>query len=189
MADETKERILAAALDLFSTRGFSAVSTKAIAEAAAVNEVTLFRIFSTKRKLYMEVFRRYSIPADDPSILSVVTGDIHGDLFVLARAISNLFVRNSKLVRMSLKDLAMFEDIDRDLKRQPELLTAQVVSFFKRRLEAGPGEGERERIARTFVDAIFAVTIHYVNIGATEADFDDFLRTFSRIFSAGLGSA
>lgn len=189
MADETRERILAAALDLFSTRGFTAVTTKAIAEAAAVNEATLFRNFTSKRKLYAEVLQSYAIHADDPEIGAIVAGDVRVDLLVLARAIADLFVRNAKVVSMSLKDLALFEDLGRDLKRRPELLTSQVASFFKRQREAGMIQGDCERIARTFVDAIFAVTVHYVNIGATDTDLDGFLRTFSRIFSAGLGKA
>jgi AcrR family transcriptional regulator len=186
MSDGTRERILAAALDLFSARGFSAVRTKAIAEAAGVNEVTVFRLFSSKRNLYREVYRCYSIPADDESIRSIVEGEDEIDLGALARAIANLVLRNGKLVRMSIKNIAMFEDIDRDLKRQPELLTAQVTSCFEQQRKAGFFEGECASAARTFVDAVFSTTIHFLNIGAGDAALDDFLLTFSSIFAAGV---
>jgi hypothetical protein len=80
----------------------------------------------------------------------------------------------------------MFEDIDRDLKRQPELLTAQVTSFFERQREAGLFRGECAPVARAFVDSIFAVTIHYVNFGSVEKELDGYLRTFSSVFAAGV---
>lgn len=45
---DTSERILAAARDLFAERGYAATTTRAIAEAAGVNEVTVFRRFENK---------------------------------------------------------------------------------------------------------------------------------------------
>jgi AcrR family transcriptional regulator len=47
----TEERILAAARDLLTRSGFMALTTRAIAEAAGVNEVTLFRHFGSKERL------------------------------------------------------------------------------------------------------------------------------------------
>lgn len=48
-ARNTDQLILDAALDLFGERGYSATSTRTIAERAGVNEVTLFRRFESKR--------------------------------------------------------------------------------------------------------------------------------------------
>ncbi|HRX45279.1 MAG TPA: helix-turn-helix domain-containing protein [Acholeplasmataceae bacterium] len=45
----TEKKILLAATKLFSESGYSGVSTRKIAEAAGVNELTLFRIFKSKR--------------------------------------------------------------------------------------------------------------------------------------------
>ncbi|MDI6901639.1 MAG: TetR/AcrR family transcriptional regulator [Anaerosomatales bacterium] len=47
-AHGTEERILDAATELFSERGYAATTTRAIADAAGVNEVTLFRRFESK---------------------------------------------------------------------------------------------------------------------------------------------
>lgn len=47
-AHETGERILDAAAELFSTHGYAATTTRAIAETAGVNEVTIFRRFDNK---------------------------------------------------------------------------------------------------------------------------------------------
>lgn len=42
------DRILDAANDLFGERGYSATTTRALAERAGVNEVTIFRLFGSK---------------------------------------------------------------------------------------------------------------------------------------------
>lgn len=51
----TRERILESALDLFSENGFHATTTRKIAQEADVNEVTLFRHFSSKMDLFQEI--------------------------------------------------------------------------------------------------------------------------------------
>jgi AcrR family transcriptional regulator len=51
--DDTEARILAAAAGLFARSGFAGVSTRDIAAAAGVNEVTIFRHFPHKRDLYL----------------------------------------------------------------------------------------------------------------------------------------
>ncbi len=48
----TEERIVEAAVQLFSRRGFRGSSTRAIAQLAGVHEVTLFRHFPRKRDLF-----------------------------------------------------------------------------------------------------------------------------------------
>ena len=48
MAVSTEDRILDAAEELFAAHGYSATTTRALAQRAGVNEVTLFRRFGTK---------------------------------------------------------------------------------------------------------------------------------------------
>ncbi len=51
----TKTRLIEAALDLFAERGVTETTTKAVAERAQVNEVTLFRNFGNKYRLLLAV--------------------------------------------------------------------------------------------------------------------------------------
>ena len=48
--DETRERILDAATQVFSEQGYSGATTRAIATLAKVNEMTLFRHFWEQEK-------------------------------------------------------------------------------------------------------------------------------------------
>lgn len=52
---DTRDKILEAALELFSQNGYHATTTRKIAELAEVNEVTLFRQFNSKQKLFLEI--------------------------------------------------------------------------------------------------------------------------------------
>jgi AcrR family transcriptional regulator len=58
-----RERILAAASDLFYSRGIRAVGVEAIAEAAGTNKMTLYRHFTSKDELVAEYLRRLAADA------------------------------------------------------------------------------------------------------------------------------
>lgn len=60
----TRDRVLEAGLRLFSKKGYLGSTTKEIAKEAAVAEVTLFRHFPSKEKLFEDVINTYSfLPA------------------------------------------------------------------------------------------------------------------------------
>src|SRR5947199_6861609 len=53
----TRERLLAAAQELIEDGGYGAASVAAIAERAGVAAGTLYRHFSSKEELFVELFR------------------------------------------------------------------------------------------------------------------------------------
>ena len=57
-AAERREEILAAALEEFGEHGLHGTSTDAIARRAGVSQPYLFRLFGTKKELYVAVVRR-----------------------------------------------------------------------------------------------------------------------------------
>jgi len=56
--EATRARLVRSALDLFTTVGFRATTTTAIAEAAGVAEGTIYRHFSGKEELLNETYRQ-----------------------------------------------------------------------------------------------------------------------------------
>jgi AcrR family transcriptional regulator len=54
-SSSTRQRLVNAALDLFTSQGFTETTTRQIAELAQVNEVTLFRHFGNKQGLLLAV--------------------------------------------------------------------------------------------------------------------------------------
>jgi AcrR family transcriptional regulator len=59
-----RERILAAASDLFYRHGIRAVGVEAIADAAGTNKMTLYRHFASKDELVAEYLRRLAAESD-----------------------------------------------------------------------------------------------------------------------------
>jgi AcrR family transcriptional regulator len=57
-ADERREEILAAAREEFSRHGLHGASTDAIARRAGISQPYLFRLFGTKKELFLEGARR-----------------------------------------------------------------------------------------------------------------------------------
>jgi AcrR family transcriptional regulator len=57
-AEERREAILEAARDQFASTGFHGTSTETIAERAGISQPYLFRLFGTKKELFLASVRR-----------------------------------------------------------------------------------------------------------------------------------
>jgi len=64
----SRERLLDAALRVYESDGFRGATTRRIAEAAGVNEITIFRLFGSKAALIDEALRRESEEIPPPLI-------------------------------------------------------------------------------------------------------------------------
>lgn len=69
---DTKERILCAALKLFAEKGYVSACTKDIAREAGVAEVTLFRHFVSKDRLLEEVLSHFTFVSVMPQLLKEI---------------------------------------------------------------------------------------------------------------------
>jgi AcrR family transcriptional regulator len=57
-AEERREAILEVALDVFASTGYHGTSTETIAERAGISQPYLFRLFGTKKELFIATLRR-----------------------------------------------------------------------------------------------------------------------------------
>ena len=57
---DTKERLFDASLKLISEKGYLGATTREIAQEADVTELTLFRHFGSKERLFEELLKRYT---------------------------------------------------------------------------------------------------------------------------------
>jgi len=126
LGESKRERILQAALQLFSRQGYHATTTKEIAAASGVAEGLIFYYFGGKRELLRHVVRRFSF-------LETVRGEAD-------RLIGE--EREEALVRFGRMYLA-FLDHHKDyllLIWSPELLGDEEVTGEVRHLLAGMAE-------------------------------------------------
>jgi AcrR family transcriptional regulator len=103
----TRQRLLDAAALVFARDGLSGATTRAIAEEAGVNEVTLFRHFQTKERLLAAVVGE-NFGASQPAantLLPPTTDDLHADLLALTQHYDKVLNENLPLVRTMLGEI------------------------------------------------------------------------------------
>ena len=76
-AEERREAVLAAALDAFARGGLHGTSTEDIARAAGISQPYLFRLFGTKKKLFLATVDRCL--ADTLELFRAAAGDRRGE--------------------------------------------------------------------------------------------------------------
>jgi AcrR family transcriptional regulator len=89
---DSRERMLAAALSLFFDRGYHDVSVDDIAKAAGVGRITFYRHFGNKADLAVELYKR--LTADYMPQLRSIRDTDWRDAEVVAAWISSLFERD-----------------------------------------------------------------------------------------------
>jgi AcrR family transcriptional regulator len=96
----TRQRLLDAASRVCSERGLHGATTREIADAARVNEVTLFRHFGSKEKLIAALFQRsVTEQVESFSETEPDANDLERDLTRYARRYSELLTTHEALIR------------------------------------------------------------------------------------------
>ena len=89
MTNGAREKIVKAAVQLFSEEGYKGATTKKIAAAAGVNESTIFRIFENKDNLFREIL---SSSSSMMAIINVIRdGDLDNDVRSLLKTVADLY--------------------------------------------------------------------------------------------------
>jgi AcrR family transcriptional regulator len=105
---DTRQKLLDAAARVFARHGLAGATTRAIAEEAGVNEVTLFRHFQTKDRLLAAVVgENFGDAGNEPAdaTLPPATADLRADLVAHARHYEKLLKHNISLVRTMIGEI------------------------------------------------------------------------------------
>lgn len=101
-----EDKILKTSLELFSKYGYSGVTTKRIASESGVNEVTIFRKFESKSKLFQEVITNFSVEGNIINKLkNDLTGTIENDLLIFAEDFYNFLLNNQLFYKLQIKQI------------------------------------------------------------------------------------
>jgi AcrR family transcriptional regulator len=138
----TRTRLLEAAARVFARAGLSGATTRAIADEAGVNEVTLFRHFQTKDRLLAAVVGQ-TFGSESPARHATppaTTPDLRRDLLAIAVHYEGLLVENLPLVRTMLGEI---HHRHRDHERQVfHGIFRPVKAALAARIEAAQRAGE-----------------------------------------------
>lgn len=156
----TRERILNAAGRLFAEQGYARTTTRAIAAAAGVNEVTLFRHFSSKQNLLRAFVEQFNAEGFPGTFEQNLTGSYPDDVRFMARAAMQSTIENFQLLRIMLCDALDVPEIRQAALEGARQNAALFAGYFRRQIEAGVVRDDLlpEALAQTF-DALFSSSL------------------------------
>ncbi|MCJ8012466.1 TetR/AcrR family transcriptional regulator [Paenibacillus sp. KQZ6P-2] len=131
----TSDKILKATIDLMAEKGYDGTTTKEIALAAGVNEVTIFRHFGTKENMLEAAFNRFHYANEMTKLFSDgLNGNLYEDLLTLSRTYHKIMNQNKKLISIALKGSsnlpnAVLQEAARSPKHLKNLLSNYLVSM------------------------------------------------------------
>ncbi len=186
---DTRQRILEAAFNICVKFGLSGVTTKAIAKAAGVNEVTLFRHFGTKEKLLSAAIDQFGGPALAPAIESRFTGEYRRDLITFGITILNILIERREILLMLLCESIRNSDVRRIMARNPLEIRKMLAKYFKSQMDKGTIKKQHpEAMAQAFIGMFFtyAVALNFTDEGIEPSISNaDLVAQFVDIFIEG----
>lgn len=190
--EATHERIAAAALDLFGRLGFRGTSTREIARAAGVTEVTLFRHYPTKERLFTDVARRFSLlPVLERADELFAGMPLEAKLVAIGGRALALLRERTPLIRVMLGESGRHP---REARLFFESVPGRGIELIAGLVETGIRAGRFRRVdprlaARAFMGMLFTHNLLQEAFGGAAVDPVDpaaAVRAFVDIFLAGV---
>ncbi|PLR78853.1 TetR/AcrR family transcriptional regulator [Bacillus sp. V3-13] len=183
-------KLLLAAIDLISEKGYNCVSTQEIAAAAGLSEKTLFRRFGSKQNLLEMAFDRFHYAEEMTKLFNEkLMWDLHADLLMISRTYHEIMNRNRKMIMISIKEEGNMPGFRERTQKQPQQLMEILTDYFTVMFEKG-------KLIRTNPE-VQALSFMVMNFGAfmndleSDANFptvslEDFIMESVQIFTRAL---
>lgn len=136
-AKDTRERILDAAARVFAENGYARTTTKALATAAGITEMTLFRHFGSKENLFAALVERYGGQAVAAGLESQLTGDYRADLLRIGQLFLNIALERREIMRLFMCEAAHFPELAHTLSQNPRLLREMLSRYLQQQIDRG----------------------------------------------------
>ncbi|HPF62861.1 MAG TPA: helix-turn-helix domain-containing protein [Gemmatimonadales bacterium] len=152
----TRDALLEVTARLFADHGWRGTTTRRIAEAAGVNEVTVFRTFGSKDALLMESIRVQSAAAM-PDVLPAEPGDLRSELTAWGMAHHARLHERRSMIRTCLAEFEEHPELGPVACEGAEVTIADSIRYLgeaRRRGLLGP-EGSLEAATVMLMNAIF----------------------------------
>lgn len=157
----TADRIVDAASDLFADRGYAATTTRALAERACVNEVTIFRLFGSKLGVLTSLGERLaSQGAAQAASAEPLPDGLRPAVAELARREVAAASENGAVAMRLAFDAKSVPEIAAMMGEGPSANARAVAAFFEQQQRLGRVRTDVD--ARLIADAFFALTSTFV---------------------------
>lgn len=133
---DARDRILAATLEVFAEHGTRGATTRRIAEAAGVNEVTLFRHFGSKEKLLQEALVCVSERAPAPVLPEMPQAPVRELTEWSARQLEHLYQMRA-LIRTGMGEFEERPEVGSRACQGPVRVANELNGYLTRLREEG----------------------------------------------------
>ena len=127
---DTRETILDAAARVYSQHGFRGSTTRRIAEAASVNEVTIFRYFGSKAALLQEAVKGADVKSCQ-NTLPLDPIDPLGELSAWSTTLVEHLTDHSSVIRKCMSELEERPEMAARAAEAPRLSTNALCEYFR----------------------------------------------------------
>lgn len=193
MIMKTRDKILESGLKLFSRQGYLGATTKEIAKDAGVAEITLFRYFVSKEKLFEEVINTHSFLPALRGLLPEIAGLSYEEgLRVIAKRFLDSLMERKDLVRIMHSEIYRYtEKIHRIYHSIIDETVKTLASYFADMQKKGILRTfDTELAARAFLGMFFSYfdAENFLLLKKyRRTDTDTVVREFVVIFMKGTG--
>jgi len=157
---DTRGRIMQAASDLFANKGYAGTTTRAIAETAGVNEVTLFRHFGSKENLAREIMNQFGGMAVAENMKNLLSGNYREDLLMVGRMMLTVMTDRNDAMRMAICEAGHFPEFRDVVAENPRQLRQMLAHYFQSLMENKKIlPGHPELLAQAFLGMFFSYTV------------------------------
>lgn len=156
----TRIKLIEAATELFSARGYTATTTRAIAESAGLSEVTLFRHFGSKENLLRETMEEVGGPALAKVLRSQLTGNLQADLLLVAQVMLQVMKEKNDAMRMAICEAGRFPELREIVAENPRQLRQVLTGYFEDQIaQDAMRQAHPEVLAQAFLGMFFSYTV------------------------------
>jgi AcrR family transcriptional regulator len=128
---DTRETILDAAARVFSQHGFRGSTTRRIAEAASVNEVTVFRYFGSKAALLQEAVKGINASSNANSLPRNPV-DPSAELTGWCESLVEHLTLRQSVIRKCMGELEERPELAARAADAPKRATSELCAYFRR---------------------------------------------------------
>lgn len=190
-ADQTRDRIVAAAREVIARKGKRGATTREIADMAGVNEATLFRHFGNKESLIIAVAKHSCPDVKLRDLVAQLRGPVEEDLLQLGTVMTAHLDSMIDMVRWSLVEADYENSVFSKEAWRPQTAIRNVINdYFQARIDDGTIAGKADDLASIFMGMIFSRVIAREKFPDSRLfnDTDYAIRQFVDVFLNGVRS-
>jgi AcrR family transcriptional regulator len=187
--DDTRQRILEAAAQVFGEQGYARATTRALADAAGVNEVTLFRHFGSKKNLFAAVVEQFGGPAVTTALEAQFTGELRHDLHAFGRGLLQVMLERQDALRLMLCEASHFPEVRATLVQNPRQLRQMLARYLQTQMDQGRLRAHSPDVAaQAYMGMFFATAIleGILEDPASGLSTDELVAHFVDLFLVGI---